>query len=145
MIGAALVVLSARLLPLRDYADLEVRYELAQAIERVTDDVIEQRLLMVTATEESAWDPKVLSCERKGDSGKSVTAFQVQVFGSLRREVCASPESAARVALEMLRASQAACAHLPEAERLAFYASGSCDRGRQISRRRWVASEESWP
>lgn len=138
MIGAALVVLSHGITPLRSYADLDYRYQVAAAIEQVTLDRHEQRLLMSIAAHESHYRPDVGTCERKGDHGRAVTLWQMQVWGKARRRVCRSLVEGAREALYMVRVSLHECRELPERERLAFYASGRCDRGRIASRRRWV-------
>lgn len=138
MTGAALVVLSATWLPLTGYADLEHRYEIARAIVAVTEDGQERRQLMRIARFEGSYDPRVTSCERRGDNGAAVTQWQLHVFGRTRRRVCADPTEAARHALWMVRASLRECAHLPRRERLAFYASGSCERGHRASRVRYT-------
>jgi hypothetical protein len=138
MTGLALVVLSHALLPIRDAADLEHRYELAAAIVDVTADEREQRLLLSIARHEGSFDPRVTRCERKGDRGAAVTAWQMHLFGPARSLVCRDVTQAARHALWMVRASLRECAHLPERERLSLFTSGSCDRGHVASRRRWV-------
>jgi hypothetical protein len=139
MIGLTLVLLSLRVLPAQDYEhDLSARYEVAQAIELVTDDAVERNLLIVTAAEESRFDREVLECRRKGDNGKAVGPWQTQVFGAKRRKACGSIVSAARIALAMMRASFTGCPGAPLRDGLATYASGRCDKGRRISRHRWA-------
>lgn len=138
MTGLALVVLSLRVLPLQDNEPgLKVRYRVAEAIERVTHDRVERRLMMVVSALESHYSPDVIACERKGDNGAAVTAWQLHVFGANRRRVCSSLVEAARTALQMMRASFSACPGHPLSEGLATYNSGRCDRGRRISRHRW--------
>ncbi len=138
MKGIALVLLSLRVLPVQDNEpDLSARYDVARAIVDATRDRIERRLLMVTAAEESRFDRAVLNCERTGDNGAAVTAWQMHVFGAKRRTVCTSMHAAAREALGMMRASFTACPGAPLDEGLRLYASGRCDRGGRISRHRW--------
>lgn len=144
MTGLALVLLSHTWLPLTSADDIAHRYEVAAAIEAVTRDEGERRALMVFAAEESHFARDVADCRRTGDNGHAVTSWQIHVYGATRALVCGSLVEAARHALWMLRASRAACAHRPEAERWAFYASGSCDRGRAISRRRWWLTTKGW-
>lgn len=138
MNGLALVLLSHQWLPLASADDLAHRYEVASAIEAVTRDEGERRLLMRIARFEGAYDPRVTRCERKGDNGRAVTQWQLHVFGSTRELVCRDMVEAARHALWMARASIAECKHLPRRERLAVFASGSCARGHAASRLRWA-------
>jgi len=137
MIGLSLVLLSHAIVPVRGLDDLALRWDVAAAAHEVTRDEAERRALMVFAAEESHFARDVAECRRTGDNGHAVTPWQIHVYGATRSLVCGSLVEAARHALWMLRASREACAHRPEAERWAFYASGSCDRGRAISRRRW--------
>lgn len=95
----------------------------------------EQRLLLSIAWHESGMRWDVGQCDVTGDRGRALGFWQTHTRD---RSVCEDFRYAARVALRRVRASLAACSHLPMAERLAVYTSGSCDRGREASRRRWV-------
>jgi hypothetical protein len=68
-----------------------------------------------------------------GDHGKSLGAWQLQ---KVEPEVACDPMRAAPIWLARKADSEAKCANLPPDERLAMLASGSCDFGRAISRRR---------
>lgn len=70
-----------------------------------------------------------------GDGGKSFGAFQL----SSKRapvEVATVPEKAAAVWLSLAAQSRKDCASLPEDDRLAELASGSCNAARVLARRR---------
>jgi len=57
--------------------------------------------------------------------------------------LCVSLAGDARIALERIRESLRACAHMPARDRLAVYARGRCSsaEGQRLSRMRWVALE----
>ena len=137
MLRVLLVML--RLMPSRGEADVAYRTELAVAIVSVTDDVLEQDLLASIARWEGAYRRDVGECRRPGPQGE-LGAWQVLARSDVERaRLCASLEGDARLALERVRESITACAHLPPAERLAVYARGRCDsaEGRKLSRHRW--------
>ena len=73
------------------------------------------------------------------DGGLAVGVLQVQLPQKHRDRGFADRPWLVSVALRGLRGSFGACRHLPVAERLALYASGSCKSaaGRRASRRRW--------
>lgn len=136
MTGLALVILSARLLPLRDADDLAIRHDVAAAILAVTDDEVEQRALLVTAVEESHMRADVLDCRVRGDNGRARSAWQVHPRSREETEaLCSSLVEGAAIALDRIRESVRACGRGPGA--YALYASGSCSRGTRISARRW--------
>jgi hypothetical protein len=65
-------------------------------------------MLGAIARHESSLDPRVLACDRRGDGGLSVTAFQLRRgswFGLSAAALCGDSELAARVALGHLRRS----------------------------------------
>ncbi|WP_394849644.1 hypothetical protein LZC95_19605 [Pendulispora brunnea] len=66
----------------------------------------------------------------QGDAGHSTGLFQSWGGGAALFD----PTRATRAALAAMRESLHRCRHRPSAERLASYASGSCDRGRAASR-----------
>lgn len=68
-----------------------------------------------------------------GDGGKSVGAWQV---GGLSKDVACDPRREFSIWLSAVKRSEQACADRPENERLAALASGSCDRGLSLVRRR---------
>lgn len=68
-----------------------------------------------------------------GDGDRSHGAFQLQ---GVPNAVACDPMQAAPIWLARARQSIADCAALPESERMAELASGSCERGHQIARLR---------
>ena len=70
-----------------------------------------------------------------GDHGQSHGPWQLSTKRA-RPEVARDPEKAAAIWLELAARSRKDCANLPEDERLAEVASGSCERGRVLARRR---------
>lgn len=96
-------------------------------------------LMVLWAHRESAFLPCV-----RGDSGRSVGAWQLQNYGP----ACDVTASAA----EWLRRAEASvqlCGQNPPDERLAALASGSCDRGRalaatRVAEARALAAALSW-
>lgn len=125
-------------------AHTELRYfEIAQDIATAAEeapldgDVAWTALLLAeTAAAESALRADVDECRRSGPGGR-VRAWGTFGLARPRREVCANRLAAARLAREIIRDGWAACAARPERERLAYYLSGSCDRGVREARRRW--------
>ena len=138
--AAALVAASLLWLPSRG-TDMAERESIAAAIVQVTRDDLERALLMVTATEESLFDTRIIRCAKTGDHGRSVGAFQTSWRSrSERSAVCADPVRAARRALALIHESQGRCRWLPPPDRLSNYAASRCSapKGRAISRRRWT-------
>jgi hypothetical protein len=80
-----------------------------------------------------------------GDKGRSHGLFQDQGYGLERgQDVKRDVPLAARQAVRLMRQSLRTCRALPLEERLAWYASGTCDnaRGRALSRHRfWLAKK----
>lgn len=131
-----LIALSLAWGPLRGAADLDARAHVASAIVSATDDQAEARTLMRLAWTESRFVPRVGRCARDVTAGGFF-----QVVGREPdewRRACGRVEGQAALALERVQESRALCAHLPEAERLAVYARGSCASrtGRALSRGR---------
>lgn len=78
----------------------------AEDIASVSADLDEAFALVATAKIESGFDPKVETCVRTGDLGRSVSLFQLQTHwrdGHSRAEVCSSNRLAAWLALRALR------------------------------------------
>lgn len=71
--------------------------------------------------------------------GSGVDACLMQIRTSRKRgdELSRDRRACFRAGLSIAMASLEACARLPERERLAAYASGSCDRGRGVARDLW--------
>ncbi len=129
-----------RLVVQRDEADLLFRTELSVAIVAATDVAQGQRQLAKLARFESSFRRDVAECRIKGAAGE-VTAWQIIPRNDAERaRLCVSLEGDARVALERIAESVAACRDLPEEERLAVYARGRCSssEGRRLSRVRWA-------
>ncbi len=116
------------------------RLAIAESIVRAGATEREQEWLAAVAYRESGFRVDAL-----GDHGGSFSAFQIHLPHGARTaegwtgpELCADPYRAAVVALRMMRQSFSACAWLPEGERLAAYARGSCNspQGQRLSRDR---------
>jgi hypothetical protein len=83
-----------------------------------------------------------------GDSGRSWGLFQSKL-GKVRTAdgeegVCFSMRQATHLAILQIRRSFQDCARLPQEERLAEYASGSCDAGRKASTTRVLRAMNYW-
>lgn len=80
--------------------------------------------------------------KRRGDAGRSYCIMQINVGRGKTAEGWTGPEliddrkKCIRAGLHALRRSYWYCKKNPERERFAAYTSGSCDVGRDISRRR---------
>jgi len=113
------------------------RAEVVRAVLAVSEDLDgsltgsragDAALLLVWSFAESDWRACVA-----GDGGRSLGAFQLQMLDEKR--ACDVPTAAAEW-LRRARRSEGVCAVLPPDERLAGLASGACDRGRELARRR---------
>lgn len=130
------LVLTLAWSPLSGVRDLDRRVAVSVAIVETTDDEHEQALLARIAWLESRMTPSA-GCKK----GRGRGAWQVEP--RTRRgwlDSCGPLEAQVALALERVRESLAACAHLEPRDRLAVYARGRCDdmRGRYLSRARWV-------
>lgn len=80
---------------------------------------------------------------RRGDSGRSYCIMQINVGkgktleGWTGQDLIADRKKCIRAGLHALRRSYWYCSRNDERERFAVYASGNCDVGRGISRRRY--------
>lgn len=146
MIALLFVLASLRLAPASGDA-LVARLELGQAAADVGATAYEARWLAAIAYRESTYHVDAV-----GDHGASYCAYQVHLpRGARTREGLSGPDlledvrACTREALRQLRASLHVCKRLPEAERLALYARGSCDseRGKKLSRDRWWVREKA--
>ncbi len=97
---------------------------IALEIARVARTPLEAAVMAVTSWEESRHVPDAV-----GDSGRALCAFQLQHAPS---SVLRDLRQCVEVAHARLVASAEACPDAP----LALYASGRCDRGTKLSRRR---------
>lgn len=135
------------LLPMRNVdEELSFRIELAKAIVSVTSDEHEQNLLVSIARHETRFierlaAPNCICKKNECDGGRAKGTWQIIPYNKVEREqLCVSLEDDARLALERIHESELYCRHLPENERLAIYARGSCssEEGRKLSRIRWI-------
>jgi len=125
--------------------DFAYRVELLSAIEDVTDDAHEARLLASLAFHESNYLRGVGECTdaRALKTGQgALGAFQIiprANGGDERRRACIVT-FAALLARDRVRESLVACARNPPDESLAGYTGGKCDgeEARRLSRIRWV-------
>lgn len=83
------------------------------------------------------WFESRFQIDAVGDNGRAVGLGQIHSenfsAGVTRDRMLTDPAVAASEALRLLRLSMKACRALPLEERGAWYASGSCERGRQAS------------
>lgn len=118
------------------------RLQLAHAIADVTKDPRRMLLLARIARFESAFSEDVGRCVVNGKAGDR-SAFQIVPRNDTERSrLCRSLRDDAAFALERVNESLSACRSLPERERLAVYARGSCasEKGKLLSRHRWPSS-----
>lgn len=147
--SAHLMAFSLRLLPLapsKDGGEAERahRMEIADACVEATADRTERYICMKIARFESNYRADVGRCAIRGSVGE-VTAWQILPRNSTEKErLCKSIGEDARLAMERVRESRAACSALPKAEQLALYARGSCNsaEGRRLSKVRWPYDQE---
>ena len=118
---------------------LAFRVELTAACTEATEDRSERYICVQVARYESNYRPDVGRCEMKGEAGE-LTAWQIIPRNAEERaRLCVSLVEDARVHLERVRESRAACRHLVKQEQLALYTRGSCAsvEGRKLSRNRF--------
>ena len=146
-----LLVYSIRLLPI-DGAPGSAKYDralayrlkLVTACAEATEDRTERYICVKVARFESDYREDAGRCEIKGKAGDR-TAWQI--VPRSREEggrLCQSMVDDARIHVERVRESRAACRQLPVDEQLALYARGSCssEEGRKLSRHRWPRKRE---
>lgn len=127
---APIVALVAAILRLAPAVSPDRAEGIALDVAAVTHDTGERALLLAIASLESGFRAEVDDGREKGDGGRACTLWQLQGEG------CPVRRDAARIALRKVRQSFAACRGNAPADRLAAYASGSCDRGLEASRNR---------
>jgi hypothetical protein len=99
---------------------------------------------MRVARYEGDYRRDVADCVKVGAAGE-LTSWQIIPRSRAERaRLCVSYEEDARVMLERVRESRAACHRLPRREQLALYARGSCasEEGRRLSVTRSPTDEE---
>lgn len=88
------------------------------------------------AQHESSFDPRVGRCERRG--GGAISYFQLlgdfSMGGHSKKEICASPALAAKLALRVLHLHKRRCKGCGPSSWLAGYASGNPKRPSRTSR-----------
>jgi hypothetical protein len=100
-------------------------------------------VLLAIAYKESAFDARVDRWEKRGPAGE---CGLWQIMPAARTPCRHDRRADAAHALELVRASFAACSRNAPDERLAVYTSGACDRGLEASRERlglartWLAA-----
>jgi hypothetical protein len=113
--------------------------EIAAAIARNVDGSLlgsrrqDAYLIAIFGSYESALRKRMV-----GDGGKALGFLQLQYAGP---EVAFNPDRAIGFWLATARRSMELCAHNAPEERLAALASGRCDRGRRVVRRRMAVLE----
>lgn len=146
-----LFVYSIRLLPIEaalaspEYdSALAYRLELVNACVEATEDRSERYICIKVARFESNFREDVGRCKIIGKA-KDRSAWQIVPRNKDESErLCVSLVEDARLHLERVRESRAACRHLPKQEQLALYARGDCEseEGRKLSRHRFPADSE---
>ena len=118
---------------------LTFRVALAEACATATDDRTERYTCMQVARFESNYREDVGRCQKKGAAGEVTTWQIIPRSAAEASRLCVSLVEDARVHLERVRESRAACRHLPKNEQLALYARGSCAsaEGKKLSRHRF--------
>jgi hypothetical protein len=141
MTALALVLLSIRLLAIRNPDDYAMRWRIAEAVQSATDDEHDRRILMSIARWESNYREDVADCRIRGPQSE-LTAWQILPRSPEERTaLCVSLADDARIARSRVRESMTACAGLmDESTRLALYARGRCSsrEGQRLSKTRWV-------
>lgn len=138
---AILLVFAYLMGPPRTWDEFARRERVAEAIEGVTDDPREARVLARIAVFESGLrrDIAACSCRRhECDDGTSLGLFQVQPRSQDEKKlVCGDYMDQARVALGRVRESMAMCRHLLDSDRLSAYTTGRCKANEPKARLRW--------
>lgn len=125
--------------PARNAADLDFRWESAEAIVDATYDPHEQDVLVRIQWLESAFRRDVARCSVRGDRGRSLGSFQIQPIGrGDGARACGPQKEQAALALSYVHRSTEACPQNNGADTLAMYVSGSCRRGLREARHRWA-------
>ena len=125
-------------------AEMMYRLELVTACAEATDNRTERYICAKIARFESSYREDVGRCEVKGKEGE-VTAWQIIPRNAAEKaRLCVSLVEDARVMIERVRESRAACHHLPKSEQLALYTRGSCSSpdGRKLSTHRFPTDAE---
>lgn len=95
--------------------------------------------LVAIAWHESGFRPEVANCRVAGDSGRSVTAWQLMGpwawGGNTRADVCNHPALAAYLALGVLERHAERCPRAPWRAVFDGYSGGRCGRASAASRR----------
>lgn len=101
-------------------------------------------VLATGSFESGGFRADVQFCESTGggDSGRSWGLFQDQMDS--KDASCLSMRQATHLAIKHIRRSFEDCANLPQEERLAEYASGSCGAGRKASATRVLRAMNYW-
>ena len=147
MIALLFVLASLVLAPVASESQRTARLELAHAAVDEGATPYELNWLAAIAFRESTYRLDAI-----GDHGTSFCAYQIHLpRGARTRDGFSGPDlltdvhACTREALRQLRASLHVCKRLPESERMALYARGSCDSvsGRRLSRDRWAQAQKA--
>jgi len=126
------------LLPGRGLYDISFRYDIAEAIVSVTDNIQEQKTLARIIRWESGYRKNVFRCEKKGDKGKSLGLFQIQPMSEYDKKLaCGTLYQQTSLALRYMRRASEMCPDNTGAAKLNLYVSGRCNYGIEESRKRW--------
>ena len=95
--------------------------------------------LSIASYESGGFRADVLSCQTRGDGGRSYGLYQ-----SSDRTACASIHAATVIALRQIRQSWDACHDLPQEARLGAYTAGDCEAGARSSATRVRRAQRYW-
>lgn len=128
--------------PIRSFNDYELKWMLAQEIEKSTDDLRRQEVLARLAWFEGGYWMSVANCKVKGDKGQSHGLFQIKPRTPRERKMaCGTLTEQIALANEFLDRSANACPQNSGADTLAMYVSGTCQKGIKQAKHRWGGPE----
>ncbi len=119
---STLVIAMLRWVPVQHPGDVDRYREIAEDIADEAADTKEAFVLASIASLESFYRRDVDECRASGDHGRAWTIFQIQTWGSKRREICQDRKAAIREALRHVRWSLARC------KDLSGYTKGFCKK-----------------
>lgn len=138
MFALQIFLVMLAILPLRNLKDYQTRWDLAVGITRANSDITRQIVLARIARFESGFDPRVGRCEIKGKDGE-LGYFQIKPIRPRDAKLaCGTTIQQAALANEYVERSIAACPNNSEADSLAMYVSGTCQKGIVQAKHRWV-------
>ena len=96
-------------------------------------------VLAIASYESGGFRADVLSCQTRGDGGRSYGLYQ-----SSDRMACESVHAATVIALRQVRQSWTVCHDAPQEARLGAYTAGNCEAGARSSATRVRRAQRYW-